>query len=160
MALRQFSKSIKKVPILSYSSGTSDRSSAVIDTMGFDGFFIAIHNAAVNNSAVADYYLQHADAASNSTTLTSGADVSTSSQTIATDSDDKLMWIEVINPTKRYYQLVVNNDATNATAQSAVAYLWRGDELPVTDATGSGTSGGSAAVVTGESMIHPSSGTK
>lgn len=159
--LRQFIKDVKVVPILSYTSGTADRVSSVIDTLGFDAVAIVIHNAAVHDSAVADAFLQHADAASDATTLTSGADVATSSQTIPGSGDNKLMILELQDFTKRFLQLNINNDATNATTQSAVAYLFRSrDTQPVTHATGSGTSGGSAAVLTPEFILHPVSGTK
>ena len=161
MAIRQFSKDVKVVPILSYASGTADRVASVIDMLGYDAVFIAVHHAAIGASATYKVFLQHADAASDATTLTNGADVAGTEQTIAHTDDNKLTWLEVINPTKRFYQLNVDNDTTNTTAQSAVAYLYRTrDSGPVTHATGSGTSGGSAAVLTGEVTINPSSGTK
>ena len=161
MSIRQFSKDVKIVPILTYASGTADRTAAVIDTAGYDAFFIALHHTAIAAGATYKAFLQHADAASNSTTLTSGADVATSEQTFADTDDNKVSWFEVINPTKRFYQLNIDNDTTNATAQSAIAYLYRTRETqPQTHATGSGTSGGSAAVLTGESMTNPASGTK
>ena len=160
MEMRNFSKDVKIVPILSYASGATDRTSNVIDTKGFDGFCVVVHHAAVHDSATLAMYLQHADAASNSTTLTSGADVATSSQTIGGTDDNKAIFIDVTSPTKRFYQLVVDNDGTNATAQSAVAYLYRrSTTAPVTHATGSGTSEGTGAV-TGELMVAPTSGTK
>lgn len=160
MLLNRFSDDIRIVPILTYASGTSDRTSAVIDTKGYDGFFIAVHYTAIAAGAVLDHYLQHADAASNSTTLTSGADVAGTSLTVAEDQDNTVKYIDVKSPVKRFYQLVINNDATNATAQSAVAYLYRNSsQAPVTHATGSGTSEGSAAVA-GEQFVSPISGTK
>ena len=161
MAIRQFTKDVKIVPILSYASGTADRTSSVLDMNGFDAAVIVIHHAAIADSATYKFFLQHADAASDSTTLTSGADVATSEQTVTGTSDNKVSYIEIIDPTKRFFQLNIDNDTSNATAQSAVAYLYRSrDQAPVTHAAGSGTSGGSAAVLTGEVIVHPTSGTK
>lgn len=158
--MHTFSKEVKIVPILDYASGTADRTSNVIDMDGFDGCCIVIHNATIAASIVADYYLQHADAASDATTLTSGADVATSSQTLAADDDDEVFYMDIVAPTKRFYQLVVNNDGTNASAQSAVAYLYRNTStVPVTHATGSGTSGGTEPV-SGELLTSPAAGTK
>lgn len=157
--MRNFSAEVKVVPILSYASGTADRSSSVIDMLGFDSVFIAIHTAAVAAGAVVDYRLQEANAASNSTTLTSGADLLGSAQTVADDSDNTVKYIDIVKPLKRFLQLVVNNDAANASAQSAIAYLYNSHgQVPVTHAIGTGTSGGSAAAV-GEMHVSPLAGT-
>lgn len=158
--MKEFGKEVRKVPILTYASGTADRVSSVIDTKGFDAVGIAVHFGTIAAGAVTDIYLQEADAASDSTTLTSGADLAGTSQTIAATDDNKLKWIDVVRPLKRYLQLVVNKDATNACAESAVAYLYRADSsVPVTDAEGTGTSGG-AATADGESFYSPIAGTK
>lgn len=157
--IKQFSTDIQVVPILDYASGTADRVSNVIDTKGYDGCFIAVHFAAIAASVDCDIYLQEADAASNATTLTSGADLAGTSQDIAADDDDEVYYIEIKRPLKRFLQLNINNDATNATAQSAVAYLYGAAEKPVTHATGSGTSGGTEPV-SGEAFVSPIAGTK
>lgn len=157
--VKQFSTDIRVVPILDYASGTADRVSNVIDTKGYDGCFIAVHFAAIAASVDCDIYLQEANAASDATTLTSGADLAGTSQDIAADDDDEVYYIEVKRPLKRFLQLNINNDATNATAQSAVAYLYGGDTKPVTHATGSGTSEGTEPV-SGEAFVSPIAGTK
>jgi hypothetical protein len=158
--MKNFSAEVKIVPILSYASGTADRTSSVIDMLGFDSVCIAIHTAAVAAGAVVDYRLQEANAASANGTLTSGADLLGSSQTVADDSDNTVKFIDIVKPLKRFLQLVVNNDAANATAQSAIAYLYNSHStVPVTHGTGTATvSGGSAAAV-GEMHVSPLAGT-
>lgn len=157
--IRNFTKDVRKLPILSYASGSADRTSKVIDMKGFDSVFIAVHFATIATGAVTDIYLQEADAASDADTLTSGANLAGTSQTVADDDDNQLFWIEVTKPLKRFLQLNVNKDASNATAESAVAYLYNADVSPVTDAEGTGTSGGSA-VTNGETFVSPIAGTK
>lgn len=147
------------VPCLSYASGTSDVTSKVIDTKGFDAVAIVVHCATIATGAVTDIYLQEADAASDADTLTSGADLAGSSVTIADDDDNQAFVIQVNKPLKRFLQLAVNKDATNAWAGSAIAYLYNADAVPTTHAEGTGTSGG-AAVVTVERHVSPIAGTK
>jgi hypothetical protein len=157
--MKSFSKEIRVLPCLSYASGSSDRVSKVIDTKGFDSVAIVVHHAAVHDSAVLDVFLQEADAASDADTLTSGANLAGTSQTIAGTADNTVTVIEVNKPLRRFLQLNVNNDATNATAQSAIAYLFNADACPTTHAEGTGTSGGSATVAV-EQFLSPIAGTK
>lgn len=158
--MKQFSQDVRIVPILTYASGTADRTSKVIDTKGFDGCLVAVHFGTIATSAVTDIFLRHADAASDADTLTSGADVAGTSQTVADDDDNEVKYIDVLHPTKRFLQLTVNKDATNACAESAVAYLYRSHStVPVTHAEGTGTSGG-ADIADGEAFVSPIAGTK
>ena len=162
MSIRDLVSDAKIVPLLSplAAEAATARTSNVIDTKGYDAFTVLVHFGTIDGSADAQSIkLSHADAASDGTTLTSGADVLGSSQAVASDADDDLFYINVTDPTKRFYQLTVTKDTTNALNESAVAILYRNKEsVPVTHATGSGTSGGSGAV-TGESFVHPTSGT-
>jgi hypothetical protein len=157
--MKSFSKDVRIVPILTYASGTSDRVSNVIDTRGFTGCCVVVHFGTIAASAVTDIYLQEADVASDSTTLTSGADLAGTSQTVAADDDNECKFIDVRNPLKRFLQLNVNKDATNACAESAVAYLYNGSVSPVTHAEGTGTSGG-VDIAEGEFFVSPIAGTK
>lgn len=157
--IKQFSKDVRIVPILTYASGTADRTSTVIDTAGYDGVCIIVHLATIAAGGTNSLFLQHADAASNSTTLTSGADLAGTLQTIADDDDNEVKYIDIIHPTKRFLQLNIDKDTTNACAESAVACLYRGHERPSTHAEGTGTSGG-VDIAEGETFVSPIAGTK
>lgn len=133
--MRSFSRSVKAVKCLNYTSGTADRTTGVIDTAGYGGLAFVVDLAAVAASAVTNIYVAHADAASDTNTLTSGANVATTSQTID-DTDDNQTFIVDLKPTKRYYQLTVNKDGSNACAESVVAYLYNPAEKPVTQGGG------------------------
>lgn len=136
----------KVVKILNYASANSDRTSAVIDTAGYGELDVLVSFSAITTNAVTNIYLQHADAASDANTLTSGANIADTSQTVADDDDGQVFIIGNVIPTKRFYQLVVNKDATNATAEEAFAILSKPKNMPVTHGTGTGTGEGHAAV--------------
>lgn len=157
--MKSFTQECRILPCYSYVSGTADVTSTVIDTKGFDSVAIVVHLAAIATGSVCDLFLQEADAASNSSTLTSGADLAGSSVTVADDDDNQVFVIEVCKPLKRFLQLTINKDASNAVAASAVAYLYNADAVPTTHAEGTGTSGGTA-VVTVERHVSPIAGTK
>jgi hypothetical protein len=142
------SQDCKIVPILSYSSESATRTSEVIDTLGYRGCLIVIHNAAVNNSAAHTTKLAHSDAVTNETTLSSGADIEGTSQAVST-ADDHIMYYDG-KPTKRYVQLTYTKDAAQVSAQSAVAYLYNSKKRVTTHGAGSSTVGEGTAAVAGE----------
>lgn len=151
MDVRNFASDIKIVPILSYASANSDRNSEVIDTLGYDGCCIVVHFATIAANAATSLYVQHADVASDENTLTSGANVSGSSQTIADNDDNKVKYIE-FTPSKRYAMLCMDKDGTNACAESAIAYLYKSKETPVTQSGGTTTVGDGTGAVAGEAL--------
>ena len=156
----KFAEDVKVVPILSYANANSDRTSEVIDTAGYGGCFVVVHFAAVNDSVTEDIYLASSDAVTDENTLSSGANVASSSQTVTgTTADNTVQYIDFI-PEKRYYQLVVNKDASNASAESAVAYLYNAKSRPVTQSTGNTVVGEGTGAVTGESLGLATQGTK
>lgn len=157
--LKRFSSDVRIVPILTYASAATDRVSKVIDTKGYDSVCIVVHFGTIAASSVTDIYVQEANAASDADTLTTGADVTGTSQTVAADDDNEVKYIDINAPLKRFLQLNVNKDATNATAESAVAYLYNAGERPVTHAEGTGTSGGTD-IAEGEAFLSPIAGTK
>jgi len=159
MDIRSLPKDCKIVPILSYTSGTADRTSDVIDHLGFDRCCILVHFAAIAAGGTNSIFRQHADAASNETTLTSGADVLGSLQTIV-DTDDNNVKFMDFKPSKRYTQLNVDKDTANACAESAIAILYHAKEVPVTLAGGTSTIGDGTGTVAGEYDNVSIAGTK
>lgn len=159
MDIRSLPRDAKIVPIAAYASGTADRNSEVIDTLGYQKACVIVTHAAVHDSATYDIYLTNADAASDQDTLTSGSAVAGSSQTVAAADDNTLKFFDFI-PTKRYYQVVFNKDATNACAESALVVLYDARVAPVTQAAGSSVIGEGVAAVTGEYLGAAIQGTK
>lgn len=158
MILRAIGKDCRIVPILTYASGTATRTSKVIDMRGYRRCTVVVHFGTIAASAVTSIKMSQADAASDADTLTSGADLEGTSQTVAADDDNEVKYIDVVDPKERYLMLTVTKDATNACAESAVAYLYDGDERPATHAEGTGTGGG-ADIAEGETHVAPAEGT-
>lgn len=153
-----FGENVKIVPILAYASGTADRNSEVIDTNGAGRCCIVLHVHAVAAGAVTSTFLASADAASDENTLTSGSNVAGSSQTIADDDDGGVFYFD-FEPEHRFVQLTMNKDATNATAESAVVYLYQADDVPVTHGGGTSTIGDGTGAVSGENLGKADQGT-
>ena len=141
-------------------AASADRNSDVIDTLGFDAVLICVQFGAIASSAVTNIQLAHADAASNNTTLTSGQNIATSSQTVADDDDDQIFYIDVIELTKRYLQVTVNKDASNNTTEGIIAILYNSkSSQPTTHGAGGATIGEGEGSTQGELLIHPIDGT-
>ena len=152
MAGLAFSKDIKIVSILPWiAAASADRTSHVIDTLGFNAMCIVFHNGTMATSATTAISLLRSDAASDSTTLTSGQAVAGTEQLLVAADDDVIQFIDVaaLDEGERYYMLKVDKNGTNNSDESAIAYLYNGSESPVTHGVGTGTGGGHAAV-TGE----------
>lgn len=149
---------MKVVPIATYASANTDRTSDVIDTAGFSHCLIVVHFGTIATGAVTTMKLQHADAATNETTLTSGADIEGSLQTIADDDDNQAKFWDV-RPTKRFLQVAMDKDATNATAESMIAILYGSGNRPTTQAGGTSAVGDGTGLVEGEILLNPVTGT-
>lgn len=156
-AIANFFDAVEIVPIASYASGTADRTSEVIDCLDVEAVRVIITHAAVHDSATYAITLQHSDAASDQDTLTTGADVYGSSQTVAGTDDNTIRVIDFV-PTKRYYQVTFNKDATNACAESAVVLLQM-KTRPVTHAGGTSAIGDGTGAVNREFLGAAVSGT-
>lgn len=141
----------KIIPILSYISANSDRSSEVIDGKGFGRCLVIVHVAAVATGAVTNLFVNTSDVASNETTLTSGADLAGSSQAIADDADNTVKYIDFAF-TKRYAIVTMNKDGTNACAESAIAILYQAKNRPTTHGLGSSVVGEGTGAVVGENL--------
>jgi hypothetical protein len=79
------------------------------------------------------------------------SDLEGSSVTVPDDGDNKLFYVEVVRPMKRYLKLIVLRATQNATLDGIVAVLSGAKLVPVThDAT---------TVGAGETWISPEEGT-
>lgn len=141
------SKQVKITKALDYASGTADRSGATLDMQGFEGVLMVVQFATIAAGAAVGIKAQQG-AASN---LSDAADLADTAITVADDDDNQIFVIDLYRPQERYVRVVVDNDATNASAQSAVYYQYGATDLPasnnVTDA------------VTTELHVSPAEGT-
>ena len=140
-------------------AGSSSINSDVIDTLGFDGCLIVVQFGAIVSGAATSIKLKHSDSVTNNTTLSGGNDVATSSQTVADDDDDQIFYIDVIEPTKRYLQLVVTKATQNSTVSIIVILYNSKSSQPITAAAGGSTIGEGEGLTQGELIVHPIDGT-
>ena len=158
MDLRCFPKDIKIVPIATYANANSDRNSEVIDHLGYGRCCVVVHYGGIVTNFVGQTYITHSDAVTDENTLSSGANVSTSAIAVADNDDNKVHYHDYAC-SKRYSQVVFDKDATNACAESAIAYLYNPQNVAVTQSTGNTTVGEGTGAVTGEIIGVTATGT-
>lgn len=140
-------------------AGSSSVNSDVIDTLGFDACLIVVQFGAIVSGAVTSIKLVHSDSVTNNTTLSSGTDVATSSQTVADDDDDQIFGWEVTDPTKRYLQVAVTKATQNSTVSIVLILFNSKSSQPTTHGAGGSTVGegeGSSSITL---LNHPIDGT-
>jgi len=126
-------ENVKITEALAYASGTADRNGATLDMKGYGGVLMGVHSAAIATGAT--YGIKAQQGATGD--LSDAADLEGTSITIADSDDDTIHWIDV-KPTERYCRVVVDKDAANACAESAIyiQYGPYGVSVPITDADG------------------------
>jgi hypothetical protein len=127
-------------------AGTTLITSGAVDTAGFGGCCFIVPLGALVTNAVTSLKVQQSsdDAATDDYT-----DVTGTAQTIADTDDDKLKYVDVVRPGKRYLKLLVSRGTQNATIGGIVAVLYNSRSRPVTHGTG----------VAGETFVLPVEGT-
>ena len=119
----------KVTTALDYVSGSADRNGVTLDMLGFEGVLMIVKFAAIATGAVTHIKAQQG-AASN---LSDAADLAGTRQNVADDDDNQIFMIDLFKPTERYVRLVVDKDATNAVAESAVYVQYGAHKLPVSN---------------------------
>lgn len=141
------SSAIKISTALDYASGTADRNGTILDMKGFEAVMIIVKMATIAAGATTSMKVQQgADS-----DLSDAADLEGSAITIADDDDDQIFICDLVKPTERYVRVVMDKDAANATAESAVYAQYDPREKPVTQTV--------ADEVTYERLISPDEGT-
>jgi len=157
MDLRCFPRDIQILPIATYANANSDRNSEVIDMLGYDRCCIVVHYGGIVTNFVGQLYLAHSDAVTDENTLSSGANVASSAIAIADSNDNEVRYLD-FGASKRYYQLTMDKDATNACAESVVAYLYNPKAQPITTGAGNTVVGSGTDVVAGEVIALAATG--
>lgn len=125
-------------------AGTSDINGTTLDMAGFMGVLITVTMGAIVSGAVTSIKAQQGAASD----MSDAADLEGSAQTIADTDDEKVFYIDVYRPTKRYVRLVVDRGTQNATLTAT--YQQYGPRKPPTT---HGTN------VSGETKYSPAEGT-
>lgn len=141
------SKQVKMVNALDYASGTADRNGATLDMQGYEGVLIACKFAAIATGATVSIKAQ-GGAKSDASDM---ADLEGTKIVVADDDDNQIFVLDIYRPAKRYVRLIVDNDASNASAQSATYLLYGPTKLPVSNNV--------TDLVTTKTLISPAEGT-
>lgn len=99
-----------------------------IDMAGFDGCIFIVTIGTITAGAVTSIEVHQSsdDGDSDSYTAIAGTNVA-----IADDEDNKIFYVDVINPRERYLKLIVNRATQNAVLNSIVAIQYKAGNSPV-----------------------------
>lgn len=113
-------------------AGQTAITSSAVDMAGFDGVCFVVPLGTIVTAAVTSMKLQQSsdDAATDDYT-----DVTGTSITIADSDDNKLKYLDVYRPGKRYLKLVVSRATQDATIGGILAIQYKAGSLPVTQGT-------------------------
>jgi hypothetical protein len=127
-------------------AGTSAITSAAIDTAGFKGCCFVVPFGPIVGGAVTSLKVQQS---SDDGATDTYDDLTGSNQTVADTDDDKVKYVDVMHPGKRYLKLVISRGTAAATVGSVLAILYRSRNRPVAQGTNVG----------GEQWLGPAEGT-
>ena len=129
-------------------AGTSDQNSASVDMTGFDNVLFGALFGAITAGAVTSIKAQQSD---DDGVADDWTDLAGTAVTVADDDDDKLFWLEVVQPEKRYVRLVVDRGTQNAVIDGVIAIQTNPKHIPTTH--------DAATVGGGEVHASPAEGT-
>lgn len=137
----------KTTTALDYASGSADRNGVTLDMQGYEGVLIIVKFATIATGAVTHIKAQQG-AASN---LSDAADLAGTRQDVADDDDNQIFQIDIFRPAERYVRLVIDKDASNTTAESAIYIQYGAHKAPVSNNV--------TDAVTTELHVSPAEGT-
>ena len=126
------SETVKITSALDYDSGTADRNGVTLDTKGFEGVLVVVKFATIAAGAVTSIKMQSGEESD----LSDAADLLGTGLSVAADDDDEVKYLDLYQPNERYVRVVVDKDASNATAESAVYIQYGPSSAATTQPTG------------------------
>jgi hypothetical protein len=111
---------------LAYATGTADRNGATLDMSPYDWVVAVVIFAAIAATGVNSIKMQQGAASD----LSDAADLLGTGITVAADDDDQVFAIALIKPRERYVRVVIDKDAANACAESAIYICGHGKTPP------------------------------
>jgi hypothetical protein len=140
-------KNVKISTALDYTSGSADRTGAILDMSGWDGVLMITKFATIAASATTSVKAQQDTDVAGGTM----ADLTGTAIAVTADDDNQIFVIDLYKPQERYVRLAIDKDATNATAEDAIYIQYRGRKAPVDNNV--------ADKVTYELHVSPAEGT-
>ncbi|MFH0914826.1 MAG: hypothetical protein V1912_00055 [bacterium] len=141
------SSEVKVTTALDYAEANADRNGAILDMSGFEGVLMVVKFAAIAAGAVTSIKAQQDTAVGGGTM----ADLVGTGITVAANDDDQIFIIDLVKPRERYVRLVIDKDAANNTAESAIYIQYGAHKKPVVQTV--------TDAVTYERHVSPAEGT-
>jgi hypothetical protein len=117
-------------------AGAADITSDIIDMQGYDGIRFVEGFGTITAGAVTSLKVQQGAAA----TMSDGADLAGTGQTVADTDDGKMFISEIYRPQERYLRVITKRATQNAVVDFLIAELYAPRVTPVAqDATVGGT---------------------
>ncbi len=118
-------------------AGTSDQDSTVLDMSGYDGVIFIASLGDVTSTSVLQLlaYENTASSTSSPTPVAVTAGSTTAYTAGATDSDNKLLVVDVHRPSSRYIFARVKRGTANAVIDGVIAIQYRSKSVPVTQSS-------------------------
>lgn len=128
-------------------AGTTAINGTVVDMADCNGALFIVTFGAITSTAVTTIKLQASD---DNAVADDYSDLAGTSQAVADTDDEKIFYIDIMRPSKRYLRLVVSRGTANAVVAAASCLKYFGQrKQPVTH----------AAAVSGEAHVSPLEGT-
>jgi hypothetical protein len=128
MTWENLSAAAKVTTALDYASANADRDGAGLDMSGFEGVLMVVKFAAIAAGAVTSIKAQQSD---DDGVADAYSDLLGSKIDVAADDDNQIFIIDLVKPRKRFVRLVVDKDAANVTAESALYIQYGAHKKPV-----------------------------
>ena len=113
-------------------AGTTDVECTGVDMTGFNSITFMAAFGTITGSAVTSVKAQASDDDGSTDTY---SDLEGTSITVADDTDNKVVLLEVVKPTKKYIRLVIDRGTQNAVVDGAFAFQTGLRSGPVTQPT-------------------------
>jgi hypothetical protein len=127
-------------------AGTTLITSSAVDTYGYRGCCFVVPLGTITAGAVTSLKVQQS---SDDAVTDTYDDLTGSNQVIADTDDDKLRYVDIYNPGKRYLKLLLSRATQNATIGGIIVILYNAKNKPTTQ----------GANVSGENFLAPIEGT-
>lgn len=122
-------QTVKALPFLA-AAASADRSGAILDMAAYkaDAVRIGVFFSAIEASSATTVKAEYGDDSG----LSDAAAISGLSVAVDGDDDDKMVFLDIVRPTKRYLRVVIDKDASHTSDECAWYDLYQLREVPVT----------------------------
>lgn len=126
----QFSKNFNIVKVANAAgAGTTEVDTSILDMSGYDGVIFIVDLGTVTDASVMTLTVQQNDANSSSgmATITGASATKT-----ASTSSNKIMFVDVYRPLKRYVWATFTRTTQNAVVDTIIAIQYKAKFMPIT----------------------------